>query len=174
MWPYGVASGQWYRVITGAFLHANFFHLLFNMYALFVLGPDLERSLGPRKFFSLYFLCALGGSLADLYLLDPATPSLGASGAIFGLLTATIVIGRHLRADVSQLIVLLVINAALGFTGGIDWRAHLGGALTGALIAAIYVQDQKGTSRVLQRLGTSGVFIGLIVLIFLRCQQLLG
>ena len=83
-------------------------------------------------------------------------------------------IGRHLRADVSQLIVLLVINAVIGFSGGIDWRAHLGGALTGALIAAMYVQDQKGTSRVLQSVGTSGVAIGLLVLIFLRCQQLIA
>jgi len=174
MWPYGVASGQWYRVITATFLHGGILHLLFNMYALYILGPNLERMLGSKQFFSLYFLSALGGSTLGLWFSDLNSNSIGASGAIFGLLTATIVIGRHLRADVSQLIVLLVINAALGFTGGIDWRAHLGGALTGALIAAIYVQDQKGTSRVLQRLGTIGVFIGLIVLIFLRCQQLLG
>jgi membrane associated rhomboid family serine protease len=174
MWPYGVASGQWYRLLSATFLHAGILHLLFNMYALYVLGPNLERLLGSRQFFGLYFLSALGGSTLGLWFSDPNSNSIGASGAIFGLLTATIVIGRHLRADVSQLIVLLVINAVIGFSGGIDWRAHFGGALTGALIAAMYVQDQKGTRRVLQRVGTSGVTIGLLVLIFLRCQQLIS
>ncbi|MCX6404333.1 MAG: rhomboid family intramembrane serine protease [Actinobacteria bacterium] len=174
MWPNGVASGQWYRVVTATFLHAGILHLLFNMYALYILGPNLERLLGSKQFFALYFLSALGGSTLGLWFSDPNSNSIGASGAIFGLLTATIVIGRHLRADVSQLIVLLAINAVIGFSGGIDWRAHLGGALTGALIAANYVKDQEGSSRVLQRVGTSGVAIGLLVLIFLRCQQLMG
>lgn len=174
MWPNGVASGQWYRLLTATFLHGGILHILFNMYALYILGPNLERMLGSRQFFALYFLSALGGSTLGLWFSDPNSNSIGASGAIFGLLTATIVIGRHMRADVSQLIVLLVINAALGFTGGVDWRAHLGGAITGALIAAIYVQDQKGTGGALQRLGISAVSIGLVVLVFLRCQQLIG
>lgn len=174
MWPYGVSIGQWYRLITAAFLHSGLLHILFNMYALYVLGPNLERLLGSKQFFSLYFLSALGGSTLGLWFSNPDSLSIGASGAIFGLLTATIVIGRHQRADVSQLVLLLVINAALGFTGGIDWRAHLGGALTGALVAAIYVQDKKGNSRILQSLGTSAVFIGLCALIFLRCQQLMS
>jgi len=174
MWPNGVASGQWYRLITATFLHGGILHLLFNMYALYILGPNLERLLGSKQFFALYFLSALGGSTLGLWFSDPSSASIGASGAIFGLLTATIVIGRHMRADVTQLIVLLVINAALGFTGGIDWRAHLGGALTGALVAAIYVQDQKSSSHALQRIGTSAVFIGLVFLIFVRCQQLVG
>ena len=174
MWPNAVASGQWYRLITATFLHGGILHLLFNMYALYILGPNLERLLGSKQFFALYFLSALGGSTLGLWFSDPSSASIGASGAIFGLLTATIVIGRHMRADVTQLIVLLVINAALGFTGGIDWRAHLGGALTGALVAAIYVQDQKSSSHALQRIGTSAVFIGLVFLIFVRCQQLVG
>ena len=174
MWPNGVASGQWYRLITATFLHGGLLHILFNMYALYILGPNLERMLGFKQFFALYFLSALGGSTLGLWFSDPNSNSIGASGAIFGLLTATIVIGRHLRADVSQLIVLLVINAALGFTGGIDWRAHLGGALTGALVAAIYVQDQKGSGKVLQQLGPSAILIVLVGLVFMRCQQLVG
>lgn len=174
MWPYGVDSGQWYRLITAAFLHGGILHLLFNMYALYILGPELERLLGSKQFSALYFLSALGGSTLGLWFSDPRSNSIGASGAIFGLLTATIVIGRHMRADVSQLVVLLVINAALGFTGGVDWRAHLGGALTGALVAAIYVQDQKSSGRVLQGIVNGAVLGGLLVLIFLRCQQLIA
>jgi membrane associated rhomboid family serine protease len=129
---------------------------------------------GSKQFSALYFLSALGGSTLGLWFSDPRSNSIGASGAIFGLLTATIVIGRHMRADVSQLVVLLVINAALGFTGGVDWRAHLGGALTGALVAAIYVQDQKSSGRVLQGIVNGAVLGGLLVLIFLRCQQLIA
>ena len=174
MWPNAVASGQWYRLLTATFLHAGILHLLFNMYALYVLGPNLERLLGSRQFISLYFLSALGGSALGFLFSEPNSLSIGASGAIFGLLTATIVIGRHMRADVSQLIVLLVINAALGFTGGIDWRAHLGGALTGALVAGIYVQDQKSRSRLLQQLSTPLVLAGLVGLILFRAHQLVG
>ena len=174
MWPYGVSYGQWYRLITATFLHGGILHLLFNMYALYILGPNLERLLGSKNYFALYFLSALGGSTLGLWFSGPDSLSIGASGAIFGLLTATIVIGRHQRADVSQLIVLLVINAALGFTGGIDWRAHLGGALTGALVASIYIKEPKASARVLQPLGVGLVFAGLCFLIFLRCQQLIG
>lgn len=174
MWPYGVSDGQWYRLATATLLHAGILHLLFNMYALYILGPNLERLLGSKQFFALYSLSALGGSTLGLWFSDPNSNSIGASGAIFGLLTATIVIGRHMRADVSQLVILLGINAVLGFSGGIDWRAHLGGALTGALIAAIYVQDEKNRNSVLQRIGSGAVFLVLLVLIYLRCQQLVG
>jgi len=174
MWPYGVADGQWYRLATATLLHAGILHLLFNMYALYILGPNLERLLGSKQFFALYALSALGGSTLGLWFSNPNSNSIGASGAIFGLLTATIVIGRHMRADVSQLVILLGINAVLGFSGGVDWRAHLGGALTGALIAAIYVQNEKSRNSVLQRIGTGAIFAGLLVLIFLRCQELVG
>ncbi|NBU32121.1 MAG: rhomboid family intramembrane serine protease [Actinobacteria bacterium] len=174
MWPDGVAQGQWSRLLAATFLHSGILHIAFNMYALYVLGPNLENLLGSRKFFALYFLSALGGSTAGLWFSDPASTSIGASGAIFGLLTATIIIGRHLRADVSQLVVLLLINVALGFSGGIDWRAHLGGAATGALIASIYVRDPALNKSTPHRLGTAAVAIGLIVLIFLRCQQLVS
>jgi len=173
MWPSAVASGQWYRLITATFLHGGVLHILFNMYALYILGPNLERMLGAQKFFALYFLSALGGSTFGLWLSAPISLSIGASGAIFGLLTATIVIGRHLRADVSQLIVLLVINAVLGFSGGIDWHAHLGGAITGAVVAGIYVRDPRRSGDLLQRLGTAAVFIALVALIFVRAQQLM-
>ena len=172
MWPQAVADGEWYRLITAAFLHGSILHILFNMYALYILGPNLERLLGSRKFFYLYFLSALGGSTLGLLFSEPNSFSVGASGAIFGLLTATIVIGRHLNADVQQLVVLLVINAVLSFSGGIDWRAHLGGALTGALVASIYVRDPSLSKSRTHQFGTVAVFLGLVALIYIRCQQL--
>ncbi|MBU6347195.1 MAG: rhomboid family intramembrane serine protease [Actinomycetales bacterium] len=172
MWPQAVAQGEWYRVISATFLHAGILHIAFNMYALYILGPNLERMLGSRKFFSLYFLSALGGSTLGFWFSDPNSSSIGASGAIFGLLTATIVIGRHMRADVTQLVVLLVINTILGFSGGIDWRAHLGGALTGALVATIFVRELIAMKSTRFSFGATSVLIALLVLIFLRAQQL--
>ena len=173
MWPIAVASGQWYRLITATFLHAGILHILFNMYALYVLGPGLERYLGSRKFATLYFLSALGGSTCSYLFSNPNTLAVGASGAIFGLLTATIVVGKHLNNDVSQLLVLLAINAVLGFSGGIDWRAHFGGAIVGAAIAAIYVRDGTAVSRQRQSIGIIAVSVLLIFLIVFRTQSLL-
>lgn len=172
MWPQAVAQGEWYRLISATFLHAGLLHIGFNMYALYILGPNLERMLGSRKFFSLYFLSAIGGSTLGFWFSDPNSYSIGASGAIFGLLTATIVIGRHMRADVTQLVVLLVINVILGFSGGIDWRAHLGGALTGALVATIFVKEPTSAKSTGHSIGVTAVLIALLALIFLRAQQL--
>ena len=174
MFPIGIAEGQWWRLLTATFLHAGLLHILFNMYALYILGPGLERYLGSKRFASLYFLSALGGSAASFWFSNPSTLAVGASGAIFGLLTATIVIGQHLRNDVSQLIVLLIINAVIGFSGGIDWRAHFGGAIVGASVAAIFVKDSNTASRKLQNVGVFLIFIGLFVLIVMRNQQLIA
>ena len=172
MWPYAVADGQWWRLITAAFLHAGIFHILFNMYALYILGPGLERFLGSRKFATLYFLSALGGSTLSFWFSNPNSLAVGASGAIFGLLTATIVVGKHLNNDVSQLIALLAINVVIGFSGGIDWRAHFGGAVVGATISAIYVKDFHGSSRRIQTVSVFLIFALLVALIVLRNQSL--
>lgn len=172
MWPYAVANGEWWRLITAAFLHAGIFHILFNMYALYILGPGLERFLGSRKFATLYFLSALGGSTLSYWFSNPSTLAVGASGAIFGLLTATIVVGKHLHNDVSQLLVLLAINVVIGFSGGIDWRAHFGGALIGAAVASIYVKDFHTLNKKLKNVGILLIFISLIVLIIMRSQTL--
>jgi len=174
MYPVGVAQGEWYRLITGTFLHAGFLHVLFNMYFLYFIGPGLERFLGSKKFAVLYFLSALGGSTLSFWLTNPSVPSVGASGAIFGLLAAAIVIGRQMNQDVSQLIVLLIINVVIGFTGGIDWHAHFGGAITGAVVAAIYVKDSNKMSKNAQNLSIMMVFFALFVLVFLRDQQLIS
>ena len=170
--PKAVARGEWERLLTGTFLHAGFLHVLFNMYFLYFIGPGLERFLGSKKFAVLYFLSALGGSTLSFWLTDPQTASVGASGAIFGLLAAAIVIGRHMKQDVSQLTVLLVINVVIGFTGNIDWHAHFGGAITGAVLAAIYVKDSNKLSKNAQNFSTIMVFLALVVLVVLRDQQL--
>jgi membrane associated rhomboid family serine protease len=136
-----IRSGEWWRAITSMFLHASLAHVAFNMWALFLFGPALERRYGSLPFAALYLASGLGGS-ALYHLLGRANPAVGASGAIFGLMGALIVVlydQRHTpmgRAIFSQLILLLAINLALPMViSNIAWEAHLGGLLAGGSIA---------------------------------------
>jgi membrane associated rhomboid family serine protease len=131
-----VTSGEWWRLITAGFLHGSIIHLLFNVYILWVIGSQLESIVGNIKFTIIYFVSLLGGSVAS-YLFSPfGSYSIGASGAIFGLMGATLVVGRKRNLDISQITTLVAINVVIGFVlSGIDWRAHLGGLAAGAFIA---------------------------------------
>ncbi len=138
---------QWYRVLTAPLLHVSMSHLAFNMLALWMFGSIIETSLGHRRFALLYLLAALGGSTAS-YLFSPAnTGSVGASGAIFGLLGACLIIYRRVSESTTGLWVVLVINVAYGFfVPNIDWRAHLGGLLAGVLVAVILTMPAQRRS----------------------------
>jgi len=135
-----VTNGQWWLLITAGFLHGSIIHLLFNVYILWVLGSQLENIVGKANFIIIYFGSLLGGSLAS-YLFSPfGSYSIGASGAIFGLMGAMLVVGRKHNLDISQITTLVVINVVIGFVlSGIDWRAHLGGLAAGALIAWVLI-----------------------------------
>src|SRR3569833_1735081 len=126
---YGVADGEWYRLITAAFLHVplnqgtfGITHILFNMWALWVLGPQLEQVLGRLRFTVLYFLSALGGN--DQHNQDdPRQPTQDTTSAIFGLFAACFVVGRRLGMDTRGIAFLIVINLMLTFTfSGISWE----------------------------------------------------
>jgi membrane associated rhomboid family serine protease len=131
-----VTSGEWWRLITAGFLHGSILHLIFNVYILWVIGSQLESIVRNIKFIIIYFVSLLGGSLAS-YLFSPfGSYSIGASGAIFGLMGAMLVVGRKRNLDISQITTLVAINVVIGFVlSGIDWRAHLGGLAAGAFIA---------------------------------------
>lgn len=146
LWPIGVHyQHQYYRAFTAMFLHANFQHILFNMIALLIVGPAVEVLLGKARFLVLYLLAGLGGSVAS-YLLSPANiAGLGASGAIMGVMGAYVVVGLRRRLPIAPVVGLLVINLLIGFSGSIDWRAHLGGLAVGALLAFLY--DYAGDLR---------------------------
>ena len=118
------------------------------MLALWMVGQQLEPLLGRARFLTLYLVSGLGGSVA-MALIDPAQPTVGASGAIFGLFVALIVIGRHLGGNIVGALVVLAINFAYGFiVPGIAWQAHVGGAVVGALVALIYVRTSgRGTTK---------------------------
>ena len=130
-----VASGKWWLLITAGFLHGSVIHLLFNVYILWVIGSQLESIVGNIKFTIIHFVSLLGGSFAS-YLFSPfGSYSIGASGAIFGLMGAMLVVGRKRNLDISQITTLVAINVVIGFVlSGIDWRAHLGGLAAGAAI----------------------------------------
>jgi len=143
--PYEVHRHQYYRLITSAFLHLSWEHIILNMATLAIVGPAVEAELGSLRFVVLYLLCALGGSVST-YLLGPLNElSIGASGAIFGVMGSYWVLARHRRWDVTAIAVLVVANLVLSFAvAGIDWRDHLGGLMVGAGVTAGLV---KGPSR---------------------------
>jgi len=174
MWPIGIANdGEWWRLFTSAFLHGSFIHIAFNMYVLFFLGPTLERILGHTRFLILYFLAALGGSVASYWFSDINTVSVGASGAIFGLMGALVVAGHRLKYDITQVLVLLGINVVIGFISpNVDWRAHFGGLVVGAVVAAIMVLPPKRVRIPAQIVGISALLVVLIMLTVIRTQQI--
>lgn len=128
-----------YRLVTGAFLHESFEHILLNMISLIIIGPAVETAFGRTRFVALYLLAAVGGEVCS-YLLGPLTEiSLGASGAIFGLFGAYYVVARHRGWDQSIVVPLIVVNLIFSFlVPSIDWRAHVGGLVVGAVVAVIY------------------------------------
>ena len=138
-----VGAFEPWRLLTAAFLHAdNLTHIAFNMFALWSVGPTLEHVLGRARFLALYLLAALGGSVAVVWLANPLTvewltPVRGASGAVFGLFGAFVVILRRFDRDASQIYAVLGVNLVIGFVvPGISWQAHLGGFVVGAAVAA--------------------------------------
>jgi membrane associated rhomboid family serine protease len=136
---------QWYRLITAAFLHASPEHILFNMITLAIVGPPVEAEIGRTRFVALYLLSALGSSVAS-YLLGPITEyGLGASGAIFGLMGAYFVLARRRGWEVRSITALVAINLVISFaTPNIDWRAHIGGLVVGALVCLGFVAAPRG------------------------------
>jgi membrane associated rhomboid family serine protease len=175
LWPVLVATGDWYQLVTSTFLHLGLLHLLFNMYALYILGPPLEQHLGRLRFAALYGLSALGGSVM-VYLFSQANvPTVGASGAIYGLFGATFVASKKLNLDVRWLVGLIVINLVLTFSvPGISWQGHIGGLIVGSLVAAAYVYPPRPRRNAVQAVASIGVLIVLAALVVLRTVALVG
>lgn len=173
---FGVADGEYYRLFTSAFLHAGVFHLLMNMFALAQLGPLIEAALGRVRFLALYLLSALGGSVLSFVLSDPLQLGVGASGAIFGLFGAYYVLVRRVGGDTRSIATLLVINLVITFAVPIiDWRAHLGGLVTGALLAAALAYAPRGPQQSrIHALACGAVALLLVAVIVARTSALGG
>ena len=172
----GVAEGQWYRLITSAFLPPpggglGPLDIIFNMWALILVGPALERLLGHARFLTVYLVSALGGSVA-LLVLAPYELALGASGAIFGLFGAWFVVAKRLRLDSRWIVTIIGLNLVLGFVvHGIAWQAHLGGLLSGALLTAAYAYAPRENRALIQGAATVAVVGVLLLAVLLRDHQ---
>lgn len=143
-----VAGGEWYRLLTGGFLHVSLTHVGFNMVALYFLGRMLEPAIGTTRFVFLYFASLLAGAFGALLLSSPDQLTIGASGAIFGLFGAAFVIarGRGLDAAARTIGVILLLNLAFSFSSPqISLGGHLGGLVGGVLCALVIVAGERGT-----------------------------
>lgn len=176
----GVAAGQWYRLITSAFLPPagglGLLDIAFNLWALIIVGPAMERQLGGLRYLAVYFASAIGGSVSFYFLAPPGEQALGASGAIFGLFGAWFVIARRLGLDARGVVFLIVINLVLGFVGAryIAWQAHVGGLVTGALLTAAYVYAPRQRRGIIQLAATVAVLALLALGVIIRDHQLAG
>jgi membrane associated rhomboid family serine protease len=160
--PY-VKHGDWWRLITAAFLHANLIHLGFNMLALWWIGAPVENYLGRARFLGLYFVAGLAGSAGAL-LQAPTSLTVGASGAIFGILGAMLIIEWQATGRFGgQALGLIVINLLFSFTfSGISWGGHIGGLIGGILATLAFARWGRGHAAY-GRLGLGGA-LGLVLI----------
>jgi membrane associated rhomboid family serine protease len=141
----GVANGEWWRVGTAAFLHANALHILFNMYALWLLGRALERYIGTARFLAIYTVAGISGSAGALLMTNAFTPTVGASGAIFGLMGALLVLERRGVPLVGPILPVLAINFIITLAvPGISIGGHAGGVVGGVLAALALERFGRG------------------------------
>jgi membrane associated rhomboid family serine protease len=143
-----VSDGDWWRVVSSGFLHAGPLHLLLNMYVLYVAGSILEPGIGTPRFLGIYFVALLAGSLGAL-IVDPNAVTVGASGAIFGLMAAVVVIarGRGMEQIASQFGLFIVLNLVLTFSiSGISVGGHIGGLIGGFVAAALVLFAERQLS----------------------------
>lgn len=174
MQGYGVATGEYWRLLTAAFLHGGLIHLALNMYALYVFGPVAERVLGTGRFFATYFTLAIASSAFVYVLTTPTTATVGASGAIFGLFGLVFVLMLKSGQDLRSLLVLLAINAFISLQNGISWQGHLGGFLTGLALGAVFAYAPRASRASLQILVFAGIWVGVAVAIVTRTADLIS
>ncbi len=172
----GIAAGEYWRLFTAMFLHYGLLHLGVNMWALWILGRHLEGTLGPARFLALYLIAGLGGSVAVYLFTAPNHATAGASGAIFGLFAALFVVNRKLGLDNSGVIGLILINLSLGlFIPNISMTGHIGGLVTGGLVALGFAYAPKGAQRTPVQIAAGvAVTVLLVVLTVTRTGLLLG
>lgn len=160
--PAEVASGEYWRLITAGFLHGSLIHLAANMISLYWLGIPLERILGRSRMLTIYLLSLLGASVSVLLFSAPVSLTIGASGAVYGLMGALLATFRRLRLDLRPLIVVLALNVFITFSyPGLSWQGHLGGLVVGAIMGAAMVFPPRASRAAWQW----GVGVGVLVVL---------
>ena len=160
--PIATTIAPW-QMLTSAFMHGSWLHIIFNMYTLYIFGQVIEPMLGRARYLALYLIAAFGGSVAVLLFSSPTTSVVGASGAIYGLMGAYFVLLRAIGERSGQLTGLIAINLVFSFLNpGISWQAHLGGLAVGAAVAAVYAGTRKAEQKSNQILGLLALVAALL------------
>ncbi|MGA5193712.1 rhomboid family intramembrane serine protease [Streptomyces exfoliatus] len=140
----GVADGEWYRLLTATVLHQEVWHILFNVLGLWVIGGIVEPELGRIRYATLCLLSGLSGSALAYLVAAPNQPSLGASGVVYGLIGAWVVLARRRRHDMRPVVLFVALSLLMTFTRpGISWEAHVGGLVAGALVTYVLVHAPR-------------------------------
>lgn len=173
-WAPGVSDGAVWQLITAGFGHVEVWHIVSNMFFLYIVGPQLEVLFGRARFLALYFLSLLAGSTLVYWAAPEHTATLGASGAIFGLMAAILVISVKRHADLRQILILIALNFGITFAlSGISWQGHVGGFVGGALTAGILAYAPAGPRRMLVQVGGLACLgVVLVVLVAVRSAAL--
>ena len=172
----GVSEGATWQLVTSMFTHVQVWHIVFNMMALYVLGPQLELVLGRLRFGALYLLSGLVGS-ATVYWLAPASSlTIGASGAIFGLMGALLVLALKVGGNVQGLLTLLAVNGVITVLGAqyISWQGHLGGLVGGLVLGFVMVYAPRERRGMVQIAGTVVVLVAILTAVIARTVMLHG
>jgi membrane associated rhomboid family serine protease len=171
MWPNGVHfEHQYYRLFTSIFLHLDFLHIAFNMVTLLIVGPAVEVMVGKSRFLTLFVVTGIGGNVLSYLIAPAAGVSAGASGAIFGVMGAYVVLALIRHKPMGPVVALIAINLVIGFTGNIEWQAHIGGLVTGAVLALAYQYAstlRQVTREVAVTVGASAATLGVLTILVL-------
>lgn len=173
-WTEGVTTGAFWQLVTSGFSHVAIWHIAGNMLALYFLGPFVERVTGRWRFLAIYVVSLLAGSAAVMWLAEPYSSTLGASGAIFGLIGAALVVVLRVGGDPRQLALWLGLNVVITIAGGsgISWQGHLGGLLGGIAAASVIVLAPRRNRLLWQASGLLAVAAVVIGLVALRVAEL--
>lgn len=165
-WHAGVADGAWWQLVTSNFTHVEIWHVALNLFALYAFGPALEGIIGRARFLAVYLLGGLASSVLVLFLSGTNSSTLGASGALFGLLGALLVVAKKARLNSQWLVQNLALAVLITVVGWrmISWQGHLGGFLGGVVAAAIIAYAPKSNRSVVQWSGLA-IFMGVLLLV---------
>jgi len=174
VWYPGVSDGAYWQLVTSVFTHVDLMHIAFNMLALWVLGPQLELAIGRTRFLVLFLLSGFAGSVCVYWLSDPTAPTLGASGAVFGLMAGLLVVAHKVGGNVQGILGWIGINAVITVLGSrfISWQGHLGGFVGGLLIALVIVYSPRTARSAWQSVGVGLLSLVLVGLTVARTVQL--
>jgi len=166
-------DGEYWRLLGSAFLHIGLLHLAGNLLALAIVGPALERVFGRWRFLAIYLVSALGGSVAVYLFGSPFGAVAGASGAIYGLFAATLIVVRKLGLDARFMVLAVALNFAVSFAPGISLLGHLGGFVTGGLLTLAMVYAPKASRTSLQILAIGVILAVMVSTVLIRTDMLL-